>query len=46
VVVPCDCVASQSASRNEIVLRQLEEFQKLPTTPSSRIRLVPRRRGA
>lgn len=46
VVVPRDCVASQSASRNEIVLRQLEEFQKLPTTPSSRIRLVPRRRGA
>lgn len=46
VVVPRDCVASQSASRNEIVLRQLEAFQKLPTTPSSRIRLVPRRRGA
>jgi nicotinamidase-related amidase len=46
VVVPRDCVASQSASRNEIVLRQLEEFQKLPTTPSSRIRLVPRRRHA
>jgi len=46
VVVPRDCVASQSASRNDIVLRQLEEFQKLPTTPSSRIRLVPRRRGA
>ena len=46
VVVPRDCVASQSASRNEIVLRQLEEFQKLPTTRSSRIRLVPRRRHA
>ncbi|MGJ7608826.1 cysteine hydrolase family protein [Variovorax sp. LT1R20] len=46
VVVPRDCVASQSASRNDIVLRQLEDFQKLPTTPSSRIRLVPRRRRA
>ncbi|MBJ2155222.1 isochorismatase family cysteine hydrolase [Variovorax sp. IB41] len=46
VVVPRDCVASQSARRNEIVLRQLEDVQNLPTTPSARIRLVPRRRRA
>jgi nicotinamidase-related amidase len=46
VVVPRDCVASQSARRNEIVLRQLEEVQNLPTTPSARIRLVPLRRRA
>jgi hypothetical protein len=45
-VVPRDCVASQSARRNEIVLRQLEEVQNLPTTPSARIRLVPLRRRA
>jgi nicotinamidase-related amidase len=42
VVVPRDCVASQSAARNDTVLRQLEKFQKLPTTAASRIRLVPR----
>jgi nicotinamidase-related amidase len=46
VVVPRDCVASQSAARNETVLRQLEKFQKLPTTAASRIRLVPHRPGA
>jgi nicotinamidase-related amidase len=45
VVVPRDCVASQSMRRNDTVLRQLEKFQKLPTTASSRIRLVPHRRG-
>ncbi|MGQ2923658.1 isochorismatase family cysteine hydrolase [Variovorax sp.] len=45
VVVPRDCVASQSRMRNMLVLRQLEEFQKLPTTPSTRLRLIsgPRR---
>ncbi|MEZ2299326.1 cysteine hydrolase family protein [Variovorax sp. RCC_210] len=45
VVVPRDCVASQSVARNETVLRQLEKFQKLPTTTASRIRLVPLRPG-
>lgn len=43
VVVPRDCVASQSKMRNMLVLRQLEEFQKLPTTPSTRLRLTTRR---
>ncbi|MET3493345.1 cysteine hydrolase family protein [Variovorax boronicumulans] len=43
VVIPRDCVASQSVARNDTVLRQIEQFQKLPTTPGSRIRLVPRR---
>lgn len=46
VVVPRDCVASQSTRRNEMVLRQIEEFQKLPVMPSSRIRLIPPRRPA
>jgi nicotinamidase-related amidase len=46
VVVPRDCVASQSVARNETVLRQLEKFQKLPTTAASRIRLVPHRPSA
>lgn len=41
VVVPRDCVASQSAGRNAMVLRQIEEFQKLPVTASARIRLQP-----
>lgn len=45
VVVPRDCVASQSVTRNDTVLRQLEKFQKLPTTASSRIRLVSHRPG-
>ena len=40
VVVPRDCVASQSASRNDIVLRQLKEFLKLPITSGARIRLA------
>jgi len=45
VVVPRDCVASQSVTRNDTVLRQLEKFQKLPTTTASRIRLVSHRPG-
>lgn len=44
VVVPRDCVASQSTARNALVLRQIEEFQKLPTTPSTRLRLIPHAR--
>lgn len=43
VVVPRDCVASQSVARNDTVLRQLEKFQNLPTTTASRIRLIPHR---
>ncbi|WP_241027292.1 cysteine hydrolase [Variovorax sp. RKNM96] len=46
VVVPRDCVASQSVARNDTVLRQLKKYQNLPTTASSRIRLVPHRSGA
>jgi hypothetical protein len=33
-------VASQSARRNDIVLRQLKEFLKLPITSGARIRLA------
>ena len=40
VVVPRDCVATQSSARNRAVLRQLEEVHRVPTTPGSRIRLV------
>ena len=40
VVVPRDCVASQSSVRNRVVLRQLEEVHRVPTTPASRIRLI------
>lgn len=40
VVVPKDCVASQTRHRNNLVLRQLEEFHKLPTLTSLEIRLL------
>jgi nicotinamidase-related amidase len=46
VVAPRDCVASQSVARNDTVLRQLEKFQKLPTTAAAHIRLVPHRTSA
>jgi nicotinamidase-related amidase len=39
VVVPKDCIASQSESRNQAVLLQLEQAHKMPTTVGSRIRL-------
>jgi nicotinamidase-related amidase len=39
VLVPSDCVATQSAPRNRAVLRQLEEVHEVPTLPASRIRL-------
>lgn len=39
VIVPRDCIASQTPERNAVVLHQLEEAHKLPTTPSARIRL-------
>ena len=38
VTVPKDCVASQTAARNRLVLRQLEDFHNIPTTTSSRVR--------
>ena len=42
VVVPRDCVATQSSARNRAVLRQLEEVHRVPTTPGSRVRLIRR----
>ncbi|RZL93400.1 MAG: cysteine hydrolase [Variovorax sp.] len=42
VIVPHDCVATQSTSRNRAALRQLEEVHRVPTTAGSRIRLVAR----
>ncbi|KAF1050082.1 cysteine hydrolase family protein [Xylophilus sp.] len=48
-VVPRDCVASQTARRNDAVLMQVEETHKLKTTPGSRIVLAApsrRRRAA
>ena len=39
VIVPRDCIASQTRQRNDAVLLQLEEAHKLPTTSSARIRL-------
>ncbi len=38
VVVPKDCVASQTAQRNRLVLRQLEQIHNIPTTASPRLR--------
>lgn len=38
VIVPRDCVASQTLARNRLVLRQLEDFHNIPTTPSTRLR--------
>lgn len=40
VVVPRDCVASQSGQRNTVVLRQFEEVHRLPTTPGARLHLA------
>jgi nicotinamidase-related amidase len=42
VVVPRDCVATQSSARNHVLLRQLEQVHRVPTTPAARIRLVQR----
>ncbi|MDP9902480.1 cysteine hydrolase family protein [Variovorax ginsengisoli] len=40
VVVPEDCVASQSSARNAAALRQFRESHTLKTTHSSRLRLT------
>lgn len=40
VVVPKDCVASQTKRRNGLVLKQLEEFHKVPTSSSAAIRFA------
>ncbi|VWX57734.1 Nicotinamidase-related amidase [Burkholderiales bacterium 8X] len=42
VMVPRDCVASQSKARNDAVLRQLEGALKLSTTPAARLKLTER----
>ena len=42
VIVPRDCVATQSAARNRAVLRQLGDVHRVPTTPGPRIRLARR----
>lgn len=42
VVVPADCVASQSAARNKRALLHFDEALNVPTTASPRIRLAPR----
>jgi nicotinamidase-related amidase len=46
VVVPADCIASQSAARNQRALKQFEEAHHIPTTPSPRLRLVDGRQAA
>ena len=38
VVVPRDCVASQTTPRNNTVLRQFEEVHQVPTMPGSHVR--------
>jgi nicotinamidase-related amidase len=43
VLVPGDCVASQSAARNLRALDHFEQVQDIRTTPSARLRLAPRR---
>lgn len=40
VVVPSDCVATQSTSRNRAVLRQFDEVHRVPTTTGARVRLA------
>jgi len=42
-VVPRDCVASQTAARNQRFLRQAEEALRVSTAPGSRIRLPAKR---
>jgi len=37
-VVPRDCVASQTKQRNDLVLKQLESFHKVPTSSSTSLR--------
>ncbi len=43
VVVPADCVASQSVSRNRTALAQCRDTHGIPVTPSSRLRLLQAR---
>lgn len=40
VVVPRDCVSSQTTARNRAALRQFEQTHGLPTTPGRRVRLA------
>ncbi|MEJ8852472.1 isochorismatase family cysteine hydrolase [Variovorax rhizosphaerae] len=42
VVVPRDCVASQSTRCNEVALRQFADVHRIATTPSARLRLLHR----
>lgn len=42
-VVPRDCVASQTSTRNERFLRQAQEALRVSTTPGPRIRLPAKR---
>ncbi|WP_330832595.1 cysteine hydrolase family protein [Piscinibacter sp.] len=42
VVVPRDCVATQSAPRNRRAIEHFEEALSVPTTPSTRLRLPHR----
>ena len=46
VIVPSDCVAAQTPARNARALGHLGEAHGIATTPSARVRLAPRRRGA
>ena len=46
VIIPRDCVASQTAARDRAVLRQFEKVHGLATTPGSRLLLVRRRHSA
>ena len=39
VVVPADCVATQSADRNRRALKHLEEVLDVRTTPGNRVQL-------
>ena len=45
VLVPQDCVASQSAARNKGAITHFGEVLGVPTTPSTRLRLRPLRRA-
>jgi nicotinamidase-related amidase len=46
VIVPGDCVAAQTPARNARALRHLGEAHGIETTPSTRVELPARRRGA
>jgi len=46
VIVPGDCVAAQTPARNARALRHLGDTHAIATTPSTRVKLPARRRGA